>query len=96
MPAGASLGLPIRMLAYSNDDVYIGETYGIVGHTIRSDDWRWASGVALSEPSTYIAGALSALPIRPEFPVLPDEGEVVCRKRLGGLLRYYHREAAWS
>jgi transposase InsO family protein len=32
--------------------------------------------------------------IQPEFPVFPDEGEVVCRKRLGGLLRYYYREAA--
>jgi len=32
--------------------------------------------------------------IRPEFPAFPDEGEVVCRKRLGGLLRYYYREAA--
>jgi len=32
--------------------------------------------------------------IRPEFPILPSEGEVCCRKRLGGLLRYYYREAA--
>ena len=32
--------------------------------------------------------------IRPEFPVLPSEGEVCSRKRLGGLLRYYYREAA--
>jgi transposase InsO family protein len=32
--------------------------------------------------------------IQPEFLVFPDEGEVVCRKRLGGLLRYYYREAA--
>jgi hypothetical protein len=32
--------------------------------------------------------------IQPEFPVFPDEGEVACRKRLGGLLRYYCREAA--
>ena len=32
--------------------------------------------------------------IRPEFPVLPDEGEVVSRRRLGGLLRYYYAEAA--
>jgi len=32
--------------------------------------------------------------IQPQFPVFPDEGEVVCRKRLGGLLRYYYREAA--
>lgn len=32
--------------------------------------------------------------IRPEFPAFPVEGEVCCRKRLGGLLRYYYREAA--
>jgi hypothetical protein len=32
--------------------------------------------------------------IQPEFPVFPDEGEVACRKRLGGSLRYYYREAA--
>jgi len=27
--------------------------------------------------------------IRPEFPVFLAEGDVGCRKRLGGLLRYY-------
>ena len=32
--------------------------------------------------------------LRPEFPVFPDEGEMVCRKRSDGLLRYYYREAA--
>jgi len=32
--------------------------------------------------------------IRPEFPVFPVEGEVGCRKRLGGLLRYYYRKVA--
>ena len=32
--------------------------------------------------------------IRPEFPVFPSESHVCCRKRLGGLLRYYYREAA--
>ena len=31
--------------------------------------------------------------IRPEFPVFPVEGDVCCRKRLGGLLRYYYRKA---
>ena len=31
--------------------------------------------------------------IEPEFGAA-DEGEVKCRERLGGLLRYYHREAA--
>lgn len=32
--------------------------------------------------------------IQPEFPMFPGEGDVRCRKRLGGLLRYYFREAA--
>jgi len=32
--------------------------------------------------------------IRPEFPAFPSAGDVCCRKRLGGLLRYYYREAA--
>jgi transposase InsO family protein len=32
--------------------------------------------------------------IQPEFAVFPHEGEVCCRQRLGGLLRYYYREAA--
>jgi len=31
--------------------------------------------------------------ILPEFPVFPVEGDVCCRKRLGGLLRYYYSEA---
>jgi putative transposase len=29
--------------------------------------------------------------IRPEFDPLPDEGAIRCRKRLGGLLRYYYK-----
>ncbi len=32
--------------------------------------------------------------IQPEFTPFPTEGAVRCRKRLGGLLRYYYREAA--
>jgi transposase InsO family protein len=32
--------------------------------------------------------------IRPEFTEFPTEGAIKCRKRLGGLLRYYYREAA--
>jgi hypothetical protein len=32
--------------------------------------------------------------IRPEFPAFPVPGDVRRRKRLGGLLRYYYREAA--
>jgi transposase InsO family protein len=32
--------------------------------------------------------------IQPEFPEFPVEGEILCRERLGGLWRYYYREAA--
>ncbi len=32
--------------------------------------------------------------IQPEFPAFPETGPVRCRQRLGGLLRYYFREAA--
>jgi len=32
--------------------------------------------------------------IRPEFPAFPSAGEVRCRERLGGMLRYYYRAAA--
>jgi hypothetical protein len=33
--------------------------------------------------------------LRPEFNLFPSEGPPIkCRKRLGGLLRYYYREAA--
>lgn len=32
--------------------------------------------------------------IRPEFAAFPPAGEVHCRKRLGGMLRYYYRQAA--
>ena len=32
--------------------------------------------------------------IRPEFAAFPSAGEVQCRERLGGLLRYYYRQAA--
>ena len=32
--------------------------------------------------------------IRPEFAAFPSAGEVPCRARLGGMLRYYYRQAA--
>jgi hypothetical protein len=32
--------------------------------------------------------------IRPEFAGFTPEGAIRCRDRLGGLLRYYYREAA--
>jgi putative transposase len=37
--------------------------------------------------------ALANRIIQPDVPQFPMEGEVHCRKRLGGLLRYYYREA---
>ena len=33
--------------------------------------------------------------IRPEFAVFPSAGEIHCRTRLGGMLRYYYRQAAY-
>ena len=32
--------------------------------------------------------------IRPDFAEFPRAGEVLCRERLGGMLRYYYRQAA--
>jgi len=32
--------------------------------------------------------------IRPQFARFTPEGAIRCRERLGGLLRYYYREAA--
>ena len=32
--------------------------------------------------------------IQPEFAPFPTGGEVQCRERLGGMLRYYYRQAA--
>jgi putative transposase len=32
--------------------------------------------------------------IRPEFPEFPRAGDIRCRERLGGMLRYYYRQAA--
>jgi transposase InsO family protein len=32
--------------------------------------------------------------IRPDFPEFPNHGAINCRKRIGGLLRYYYRKAA--
>jgi putative transposase len=32
--------------------------------------------------------------IQPEFTPFPSEGPIQCRSRLGGMLRYYYREAA--
>ena len=32
--------------------------------------------------------------INPVLSVFPVDGDICCRKRLGGLLRYYYREAA--
>jgi len=32
--------------------------------------------------------------IQPEFEHFPSSGEIACRERLGGMLRYYYRKAA--
>ncbi|MEO7328350.1 MAG: hypothetical protein ABI193_07215, partial [Minicystis sp.] len=51
VPAGDSafvgidtLGVPIGMISYGNDDVFAGQAYGVGGSTIYSDHWIWATG----------------------------------------------------
>ncbi len=39
-----TLGVPIAMVAYGNDDLVNGGTYDISGSTIYSDTWVWATG----------------------------------------------------
>jgi MYXO-CTERM domain-containing protein len=37
-------GVPIGLVAYGNDDVFAGQTYGIGGSTIMADTWVWSKG----------------------------------------------------
>ncbi|WP_050431981.1 thrombospondin type 3 repeat-containing protein [Chondromyces crocatus] len=39
-----SLGVPIAMVTYGNDNLWGGQAYDIGGTTIMSDSWIWASG----------------------------------------------------
>lgn len=39
-----SKGVAIAMIAYGNDDMWSGQTYGVGGSTIMSDTWVWAQG----------------------------------------------------
>ncbi len=39
-----SLGVPIGMIAFGNDDLWAGETYSVAGAAIISDHWRWGVG----------------------------------------------------
>jgi hypothetical protein len=43
-----TLGVPIGMIAYGNDDAYAGVSYNIGGSTMISDSWVWATGVQTS------------------------------------------------
>ncbi|WP_197041593.1 thrombospondin type 3 repeat-containing protein, partial [Chondromyces apiculatus] len=43
-----TLGEPIAMIAYGNDDLAAGATYSSSGNTIYSDTWIWASGTCQS------------------------------------------------
>lgn len=36
-------GVPIGLVAYGNDDVWNGQTYGVGGSTIMADTWVWAA-----------------------------------------------------
>ncbi len=39
-----SLGVPIGMIAFGNDDLWAGEAYSVAGAAIISDHWRWGVG----------------------------------------------------
>ena len=39
-----TLGVPIGMVAYGNDDLWAGGAYDISGATIYADTWMWATG----------------------------------------------------
>ncbi len=39
-----TLGVPIGMVAYGNDDLWSGATYDVSGSSIYSDTWVWATG----------------------------------------------------
>ncbi|MCA9714894.1 MAG: hypothetical protein H6713_09410 [Myxococcales bacterium] len=39
-----TLGVPIAMIAYGNDDLWAGEAYSVAGAAIISDSWRWGLG----------------------------------------------------
>jgi hypothetical protein len=47
-----TLGVPIGMISYGNDDLFSGADYEIAGAIIMSDDWIWASSVP--EPTTIL------------------------------------------
>ncbi len=38
-----TLGVPIGMVSYGNDDVFAGQTYNVGGSTNYSDTWMWAN-----------------------------------------------------
>lgn len=43
-----TLGVPIAMIAYGNQDVWAGQDYEVGGATIISDSWIWATGMCPS------------------------------------------------
>jgi len=44
-----SLGVPIAMVAYGNDDLWSGAPYDATGSAMYSDSWVWATGVCSSD-----------------------------------------------
>lgn len=49
-----TLGTSIGMIAYGNDDLNNGGTYGIGGNTTLSDNWTWATPAPVPEPATML------------------------------------------
>ncbi|PRP93191.1 hypothetical protein ENSA5_44580 [Enhygromyxa salina] len=79
-------GVPVGMVAYGNDDLWGGGSYGIGGSTIISDTWMWAVGTPCNNdndcvddmnpctaPPTCVDGACVHAP--DDNGVCPDDGE---------------------
>lgn len=56
-----SLGVPIAMISYGNDDLFDGGSYSVSGSTIISDTWVWGPGVACDNADVLAQGSVSAL-----------------------------------
>ncbi|MCB9568389.1 MAG: hypothetical protein H6710_14455 [Myxococcales bacterium] len=53
-----TMGVPIGMLTYGNDNLWAGATYSIGGSTIMSDTWIWAKGIQCQEDADCDDGDL--------------------------------------
>ncbi|MCA9636505.1 MAG: hypothetical protein KC420_10810, partial [Myxococcales bacterium] len=53
-----TMGVPIGLLTYGNDNLWAGATYSIGGSTIMSDTWIWAKGIQCQEDADCDDGDL--------------------------------------